>query len=289
LSAQQRLALREVPVDPPPVVDRAGVPLFTWQTVVTVALDRSKTPDMAAVAAPLAAALGQFDPMINEQSIIAGANAAPAGQPSAVAVLRERDYESVRDRIYDLPGVSFPTQRQLLAPDRGFATQLVPGIRAVLERQLDNAAGWRIVTVNPMGEEVEILASEQPHPVPTMATTVDRAVQTAAEQAVDTVSNAAWWWPATRPPGRSSAARHDLAGALRCPRSRAATPRSPARPGWRRPRRASGGPHAVPPAARAGGGWSAPRPSWRSSSAWSWPTTWACTSTSTSASSGSRR
>jgi len=191
LAAQQRLALRDVPVDPPTVVDRAGAPLFSWQTVVTVALDRSKTPDLAAVAAPLAAALGQFDPMITEQSIIAGANAAPAGQPSAVAVLRESDYQSVRDRIHDLPGVSFPTQRQLLGPDRGFATQLVPGIRAVVARQLDNAAGWRIVTVNPMGEEVETLASQQPHSVPTMTTTVDRGVQTAAERAVDTVSNAA--------------------------------------------------------------------------------------------------
>lgn len=190
LSAQQRLSLRDTPVDPPAVVDRAGVPLLTWQTVVTVALDRSKTPDLAAVAGPLAAALGQFDPMITEQSIIAGANAAPDGQPSAVAVLRERDYQSVRDRIHDLPGVSFPTQQQLLGPDRGFATQLVPGIRAVVEGQLDDAAGWRIVTVNPMGEEVETLAAQQPHPVPTVTTTVDRAVQTAAEQAVDTVSKA---------------------------------------------------------------------------------------------------
>jgi cell division protein FtsI/penicillin-binding protein 2 len=191
LSAQQRVMLREEPVDPPPVVDRAGTPLLTWQTVVTVALDRSKVPDLPAVAAPLAATLRQFDPSITEQSIIAGANAAPAGQPSAVAVLRERDYQSVRDRIYDLPGVSFPTQRQLLGPDRGFATQLVPGIRRVVEQQLDNAAGWHIVTVNPMGEEVETLASQQPHAVPPTTTTVDRAVQNAAEDAVDTVPNPA--------------------------------------------------------------------------------------------------
>jgi cell division protein FtsI/penicillin-binding protein 2 len=191
LSAQQRLVLHEVPVDPPAVVDRAGTPLLTWQTVVTVALDRSKTPDLAAVAAPLAAALARFDPLITEQSIIASANAAPAGQPSAVAVLRERDYQSVRDRIDALPGVSFPTQRQLLGPDDGFATQLVPGIRKVLEQQLDNAAGWRIVTVNPMGEEVDTLASQQPHSVPTMTTTVDRAAQTAAERAVDAVPNPA--------------------------------------------------------------------------------------------------
>jgi hypothetical protein len=83
---------------------------FTPQTVVTVALDRGKAPDLPAVAA----ALGRFDPGITEQSIADGAQAAPPGQPSVVAVLREQDYQSVRDQIYDLPGVSFPTQQRLL-------------------------------------------------------------------------------------------------------------------------------------------------------------------------------
>lgn len=191
LSAQQRLALRVMPVDPPSVADRSGTPLLTWQTVVTVALDRGKTPDLPGVAAQLAAALGQFDAQITQQSIIAAANAAPAGVPSAVAALRERDYQSVRDRIHELPGVSFPTQQQLLGPERNFATQLVPGIRKVAEDQLNNAAGWRIVTVNSMGEEVETLAAQQPHPVPTLTTTVDRTVQAAAEQALDAVPNPA--------------------------------------------------------------------------------------------------
>lgn len=191
LSAQQRLALRVVPVDPPAVVDRAGTPLLTWQAVVNVTLDRSKTADLPAVAARLAAALGQFDPSITGQSIIAAADAAPAGQPGVVAVLRDNDYQSVRDRIVDLPGMSFPTRRQLLGPDRGFATQLVPGIRGVVEQQLDTAAGWRVVTVNPMGDDVEALASQQPHSLPTVTTTVDRAVQTAAEHAVDAVPDAA--------------------------------------------------------------------------------------------------
>ena len=191
LSAQQRLALREVLAEPPAVVDRAGAPLLTTQTVVTVALDRSKTPDLPGVAAHLAAALRGFDPQITQQSIIAGANAAPPGQPSAVAMLRESDYQSVRDRIHELPGVSFPTQQRLRGPDRDFATQLVPGIRKEVEQQLDNAAGWRIVTSNALGMEVETLADQPPRPVPTLTTTVDRAVQSAAERAADAVPNPA--------------------------------------------------------------------------------------------------
>ena len=169
LGARQLVTLRDIPAEPAPVVDRAGMPLLTSQTVVTVALDRSAIPDLAAAAAQLATALGRFDPQITQQSIIAAANAAPAGQPGAVAMLRESDYVTVRDQIDDLPGVSFPTQ----------------------QRQLGNAAGWRIVTVNAMGQEVETLAAEQPRPVPTLTTTVDRGVQVAAEHAVDAVPNPA--------------------------------------------------------------------------------------------------
>lgn len=191
LAAQQRVMLREVPAEPVPVVDRGGNPLLTTQTVVTVALDRSKTSDLPGVARQLAAALAQIDPEITEQSIIAGVNAAPPGQRGAVAVLREQDYESVRDQIYELPGVTFPTQQRLLGPDRDFASQLVPGIRTAVEEQLALAAGWRIVTVTTMGQEVETLAAQQPRPVPTVTTTVDRGVQGAGERAVDAVSKPA--------------------------------------------------------------------------------------------------
>jgi cell division protein FtsI/penicillin-binding protein 2 len=191
LSAQQRVTLREVPAEPAPVVDRTGTPLLTSQTVVTIALDRSKTPNLPETAAQLAAALENLDPQITQQSIIAGASAAPPGKTSAVAVLRESDYRSVRDQIYELPGVSFPTQQRLLGPERDFATQLVPGIREVVEEQLRNAAGWRIVTVTELGAEVETLASQPPHPVPTLTTTIDRAVQAAGERAVDAMAEPA--------------------------------------------------------------------------------------------------
>jgi cell division protein FtsI/penicillin-binding protein 2 len=191
LAAQQRVILREVPAQAAPVVDRTGTPLLTAQIVVTVALDRGKSPDLPGVAAQLADALERFDPQLTQQSIIAGANAVPPGQPSAVAMLREQDYQSVRDRIHDLPGVSFPTQQRLLGPDRDFASQLVPGIRKTVEEQLGNAAGWRIVTVSTLGKEVETLAGQQPRLVPTVTTTVDRAVQDAGDDAVKAVSNPA--------------------------------------------------------------------------------------------------
>ncbi|MGH3909222.1 MAG: penicillin-binding transpeptidase domain-containing protein, partial [Pseudonocardiaceae bacterium] len=191
LGAQQRVELRVVAPEPAPVVDRAGTPLLTPQTVVTVALDRGQVPDLPGVAATLAAALVPFDSRITEQSIIEAADAAPQGQPTSVAVLRQQDYLSVRDRIYELPGVSFPTQQRLLGPDRDFASQLLPGIRSTVEEQLAGAAGWHIVTVNPVGAEVEELAGQPPRPAVTVNTTVDRGVQASAEDALNGVPNPA--------------------------------------------------------------------------------------------------
>ncbi|MGH4026656.1 MAG: penicillin-binding transpeptidase domain-containing protein, partial [Pseudonocardiaceae bacterium] len=184
LAAQQRIELQVVAPEPAPVVDRSGTPLLTPQTVVTVAVNREQAPQ---VAAPLAAALRPFDARITEQSIIQGAGAAPPGQPHAVAVLRQQDYLSVRDRIYDLPGVTFPTQRRLLGPDRDFAAQLLPGIRSTVEEQLAGAAGWRLVTIDAVGAEADELAGQPPRPAPTVTTTVDRGVQAAGEDAVNAV------------------------------------------------------------------------------------------------------
>jgi beta-lactamase class D len=191
LAAQQHIELRVVPPDPAPVVDRSGTPLLTAQNVITVALNRTKAPDLQGVAGTLAGALARFDPRITQQGIVAGANATPPGQPSVVAALREQDYQSVRARIYDLPGVTFPSQQRLLGPDRDFASQLVPGLRTIVEKQLAGASGWQIVTVDAVGGRVAELAGRQPRPVPTLNTTIDRAAQAGAEDAVNAVPNPA--------------------------------------------------------------------------------------------------
>lgn len=188
LGAQQAIALREEVPDPAPVLDRDGVPLLSAETVVSVVVDPAQAP---AVAAQLAAALSQFDDGITEQSIVQEAAAAPAGQGHTVAVLREIDYQSVRDQIYELPGVRFATQTRLLGPDRDFASQVVPGIRAEVEKRLAGVAGWRIVTVDPAGAEVQTLAGQPAGSVPSVATTLSRAVQAAGEDAVEDVPNPA--------------------------------------------------------------------------------------------------
>lgn len=184
LGAQQTLGLREEQAPPAPVVGRDGAPLLTPETVVPVVVEAGQA---AAVAGPLAAALNQFDEGITEQSIVQGAADAPQRQPYTVAVLREADYKSVRDRIHELPGVTFPSQQRLLPPDGGFASQLLQGVRAELRQRLAGVAGWRIVTVDAAGREVATLAGRPSRPAPKVSVSLSRRLQSVAEDAVDPV------------------------------------------------------------------------------------------------------
>lgn len=181
LGAEQTIALREELPDPAPVLGRDGDPLLSGETVVPVVVETGQAP---AVAAPLAQALNRFDEDITEESIVQGAADTPQ-QPYTVAVLREDDYRSVRGQIYELPGVTFPSQQRLLPPDRDFAPQLLQGLRDELQQRLAGAAGWRVVTVDTVGAEVATLAGRPPEPAPTVSTSLSRELQAVAEDAVE--------------------------------------------------------------------------------------------------------
>lgn len=187
LSAQQSVAVRDEQPEPAPIVDRDGGPLLAPQKVVAVLLYRDQAGDVPAVAAALAKALTTFDAGITTESIVDGAAKAPAGNAYTVAVLREPDYQSVKDAIYDLPGVRFSAQTRMLANDRELAKQLLPTVRTAVEDQITGKAGWKIVTLDSAGADVETLHETPPTPGTTVGTTLSRPIQLAAEQAVDAI------------------------------------------------------------------------------------------------------
>lgn len=191
LGAGQRLGVATRPAQPAPVVDRRGVPLLEATPVVTVLLDRTAAGDLPAVTGTLAEQLNPIDPAITQESISAGAGRTPDGQAYAVAVLRETDYRSVRDAIYDLPGVRFTTGERLLGPDAAFARQVLPAVRTEVAAQLDGVAGWSVRVLDRRGSVVRTLAETPPQQGSTVATGLDRALQTAAEDAVEPIAQQA--------------------------------------------------------------------------------------------------
>lgn len=182
LADQQTLADREVQPDVAPVLDRSGVPLLAPDQAVTVTVDKTQAGDLNQVAAALAAALSRFDQTITAQSITDGATGSPNG--FAVVTLRNTDYQQVRSQIHELPGVRFSSQTRLLSPDRNVATQILGIIRKSVEDKNAGKAGWRIITVNSVGDEVQELFSQPAQPAEATTVTLDHAVQLAADQAV---------------------------------------------------------------------------------------------------------
>ncbi|MCE0765715.1 penicillin-binding protein [Pseudonocardia kujensis] len=187
LQAGQTLALRTTSPDPAPVTDRNGTPLLAPTKVVTILLDRKATGDLDAVASTLARALNPVDREITQQTITDGAARTPDGQAYTVAVLRETDYQGVRQAIYDLPGVRFTSSSRLLAPDADFASQVLPGVRTEVAAQVNGKDGWSVDAVDSTGATQKTLTEQPVTPGTTAQVSLDRTVQAAAEDAADTL------------------------------------------------------------------------------------------------------
>ena len=185
LATRQHLALSTTPAEPAPVVDRSGVPLLAPTPVVSVLLDRLQTGDLPKVTGALAKALSPIEPSITPADDHRRRGAHTDGRAYTVAVLRETDYQTVKNAIHDLPGVRFTTSERLLAPDAGFARQVLPAVRTGLAAQLDGVPGWSVAVVDAAGGTVASLAEEAPKPGSTVAVALDRTLQAAAEDAVE--------------------------------------------------------------------------------------------------------
>jgi hypothetical protein len=185
LAAQQSLAVAELTPNLAPVLDRDGSPLLAPEQVVSILLNRKEAPDLPAVTAALATALTPFDAAITQQSITEGVAKVPDGDVYQVAALRDADYQTVKPRIYDLPGVRFSTQTSLLPPVKNFGSQILPAIRKAVDEQIAGRAGFRVYTVGATGDELEGLFEKPSEPAQAVNTGLSKIMQTAAEDAVE--------------------------------------------------------------------------------------------------------
>ncbi|WP_245533427.1 penicillin-binding transpeptidase domain-containing protein [Actinoalloteichus spitiensis] len=186
---QQTLAVRTEAAPLPPVLDRDGHVVLDPGVVISVLLDPAATEeqggDVTDVATVLGDTLHHFDERITPDSVLEGVSATEDGSSYLVATLREPDYHSVRSDIYELPGVRFTNQPRLLPVTRDFGSQILPSLRHRVEEDNAERAGWRVVSLDATGAEVKTLHHEQPRPAEATRLTLSRAVQAAAEDAVE--------------------------------------------------------------------------------------------------------
>jgi Penicillin binding protein transpeptidase domain/NTF2-like N-terminal transpeptidase domain len=129
-------------------------------------------------------ALRPFDDTLNDPQRLAE-QASSSAKPLDLITLRTDDNNNVGPAIGSLPGVMITPQAELLPTDDRFASALIQQVKKAVIDELEGQAGWRVVSVNQNGVDVAVLHEVEPSPAASISLSLDRAVQDAAQHAVD--------------------------------------------------------------------------------------------------------
>ncbi|BBZ14497.1 penicillin-binding protein [Mycobacterium branderi] len=186
LGEHQTFALRADPPRRASVNEVGGTDVLAPGYLYHYTLDATRAgPNLIATARAVVDALHPFDDALNDpQQLAEQASSSPT--PLDLITLRVDDNNNVAPAIGQLPGVVITPRAELLPTDDHFAPALINEVKKAVVDQLDGEAGWRVVSVNQNGVDVAVLHEVEPSPAPSISISLDRAVQDAAQHAVDT-------------------------------------------------------------------------------------------------------
>jgi len=188
------------------ILGQGGAPLVTTGNVVTIGVEGARIKDAKAVQSALVAAGAT---VAEASGAIAAAKLHPTYFEPVFAVSRDR-YNQLEPTIYPIPGTVFQSGSARSAITPGLAAGVVgtvgpitaqelsqlgapytaasvvgqTGLEQADERQLAGQPGATVEVVSKSGTNVATLATLPPHPGTPVTTTIDPAVQTAAEAAL---------------------------------------------------------------------------------------------------------
>jgi Penicillin binding protein transpeptidase domain/NTF2-like N-terminal transpeptidase domain len=184
LGEHQRLELRADPPKRASVNEVGGTDVLAPGYLYHYTLDASKAGAfLISSARSVVDALRPFDNTLDPQLL--AEQASGTGKPVDLITLRVDDNNNVAPAIGTLPGVVITPQAELLPTDYHFAPALISQVKKAVIDELDGQAGWRVVSVNHNNVDLAVLNEVEPSPAPSMSISLDRAVQNAAQRAVD--------------------------------------------------------------------------------------------------------
>ncbi|MEU7776392.1 penicillin-binding transpeptidase domain-containing protein [Micromonospora parva] len=219
LAKGDRLALRRDTGARAAVLDNAGQPLVTPRPVVRVGVQPNGVADIKKLVKDLDAAFKAIRPAlvpgVDLTDLPTRVAEAEPGAFVEVVSLREEAYRQIKPRIYDLPGTKFISDKIDLAPTREFARALLGtvdpaqaddiaahpdryvvgdlvghgGLQGRYDERLRGGPGLTVVVERPAeGGKLEPTGTElfrrEPQPGQALKTTLDVAVQNAADGAL---------------------------------------------------------------------------------------------------------
>ena len=189
LGEHQTFQLR---ADPPPrasVNELGGTEVLVPGQLYHYELDATQAGDqLMSTARAVADALRQFDDTMDPQRL--AEQASSSTKALDLITLRPDDHDKVAG-IDQLPGVVVNPEAALLTTDDNFAPAIIAQVKKAVTDELDGDAGWRVVSVNQNGADVDVLNDVPASPAPSVTISLDRTAQDAAQHAVDTVGKKA--------------------------------------------------------------------------------------------------
>lgn len=182
LGAGQSMALRTSTPPRAPVIGHDGAPLMVPGIAVQVLLNAREAGNLRNTVDTLTRTLRGFDPTITAQSLAEGATSTDGYY--AVTRITADQAAQVRGQLELLPGVRLSEQPDLVVTDPLLANDIVGNVKNIVLSDVDGAAGWRVVTVNQDGVDVDLLTESAAKPAPAVLVGMDKMIQMSAQAAV---------------------------------------------------------------------------------------------------------
>ncbi|OMC03923.1 penicillin-binding protein [Mycobacterium sp. NS-7484] len=191
LGEHQTFALRADAPRRARVNERGGTDVLVPGYVYHYALNaKAAGAALMPTARAVADALRPFDPALGNPQLLAE-QASASAQPMSLITLNQADNDRISAAIGRLDGVVITPQPEMLPTDPDFAPAIVNEVKKSVADELDGQPGWRVVTVNQNGVDVDVLNEVPGEPAPSITISLDRAVQDAAQNAVNTTGKQA--------------------------------------------------------------------------------------------------
>ena len=185
LGEHQTLALRADAPKRASVNEVGGTDVLAPGYLYHYTLDASKAGAfLISTARSVIDVLHPLDDTLNDPQRLAE-QASGTGKPVDLITLRVDDNNRIAPALGSLPGVVITPQAELLPTDYHFAPALINQVKKAVIDQLDGEAGWRVVSINQNNVDLAVLHEVEPAPAPSVSISLDRAVQNAAQHAVD--------------------------------------------------------------------------------------------------------
>ncbi|MDH6244973.1 penicillin-binding transpeptidase domain-containing protein [Mycobacterium sp. OTB74] len=150
---------------------------------------RAAAGNLMSTARAVADTLRPFDDTMDAQRLAEQASSSTG--PLDLITLRKDDNDKVSPVIGRLPGVVVTPQPEMVPTNDRFAPAIVNQIKQQVADQLVGQPGWRVVSVNQNGADLDVLNEVPGKPAPSITISLDRNVQNAAQDAVNMVGRKA--------------------------------------------------------------------------------------------------